>query len=128
MIDRALSKILISRGKLQLLGVACLNLAAKYTEDRGKSPIVEDLAEITDNAYKPRQILEVTSYTVLLTTQRVPHNMHVQMEKDVLHCLDFELSVPTVHAFLTRFLRCGPSNQQEGALAQACIPSFANEP
>ena len=64
LIDRSLSKIVISRGQLQLLGVACLNLAAKYAEDRGKSPVVEDLAEITDNAYKPREILEVNSYTL----------------------------------------------------------------
>jgi len=98
LIDRTLSKILVLRGQLQLLGVACLNLAAKYAEDRGKSPLVEDLAEITDRAYTSQEIL--------------------QMEKDVLDCLDFELSLPTAHAFLTRFLRCGPSGKQERALAQ----------
>merc|ERR1712032_552902 len=85
-------------------GVASLNLAAKYTEDRGRSPLVEDLAEITDNAYTPREILK--------------------MEKTVLECLDFELSVPTAHAFLMRFLRCGPSNKQEGALAEYMSEMF----
>lgn len=59
LIDRTLSKILVLRGQLQLLGVACLNLAAKYAEDRGKSPLVEDLAEITDRAYTSQEILQV---------------------------------------------------------------------
>lgn len=98
LIDRTLSLLLVPRNKLQLLGVACLNLAAKYTEDRGKTPLLEDLAEITDNAYTPRQI--------------------VRMEKKVLQVLNFELSLPNAFVFLARFLRCGPSNTEERVLAE----------
>ena len=98
LIDRTLSKINILRVDLQLLGVTCLHLAAKYMEDRGTSPTVEEFAEVTDYSCQIQEILE--------------------MEKTVLQCLDFELNIPTAHAFLTRFLRCGPSSQQEGALAE----------
>ena len=97
LIDRTLSEIVVPRARLQLLGVACAHLAAKYTEHRGTSPTAEEFAEITDNSCTPQEILE--------------------MERTVLRCLDFELTFPTAHSFLTRFLRCGPSSKQEGALA-----------
>lgn len=97
LIDRTLSKMFIPRARLQLLGVACAHLAAKYTEDRGTSPTAEEFAEITDNSFTAWEILK--------------------MERTVLRCLDFELTFPTAHSFLTRFLLCGPSSKKEGALA-----------
>ena len=57
----------ITKSHLQLLGVSCLNLAAKYEEDRGTTPPLDDLAEITDNAYNVRQIIKVNRYTRMRT-------------------------------------------------------------
>lgn len=48
-IDRYLSSKEINRDKLQLLGIACLLIAAKYEEIC--PPQVEELCYITDNTY-----------------------------------------------------------------------------
>lgn len=48
-IDRYLSGNVISRQKLQLLGVACMMIAAKYEEIC--APQVEEFCYITDNTY-----------------------------------------------------------------------------
>lgn len=48
-IDRYLSGNVISRQKLQLLGVACMMIASKYEEIC--APQVEEFCYITDNTY-----------------------------------------------------------------------------
>ncbi|CAJ1972741.1 unnamed protein product [Sphenostylis stenocarpa] len=87
-IDRFLSLNVLSRQKLQLLGVASMLIASKYEEI--KPPEVEDFCYITDNTYSKEEV--------------------VNMEADVLKALKFELGGPTVKTFLRRFCRVG----QEG--------------
>uniref|UniRef100_A0ACD5TKD7 Uncharacterized protein n=1 Tax=Avena sativa TaxID=4498 RepID=A0ACD5TKD7_AVESA len=81
-IDRYLSRKHISRHKLQLLGVSCLLIAAKYEEIC--APQVEELCYITDNTYIKDEVL--------------------QMEASILSCLKFEMTAPTAKCFLRRFL------------------------
>ncbi|KMZ59955.1 Cyclin-A2-1 [Zostera marina] len=82
-LDRFLSKKAIFRDRLQLLGVASLFIASKYEEL--KAPPVERFRELTANTYTSVDILE--------------------MEKRILKCLEFRISVPTTKTFLRRFLR-----------------------
>lgn len=72
-LDRFLSMRKIQREELQLLGIACLYIAAKYEEIN--PPHVEKFAYVTDNACNAEDIVAV--------------------EAEVLCCLHFRLSVPT---------------------------------
>ncbi|KAI3773738.1 hypothetical protein L1987_48269 [Smallanthus sonchifolius] len=82
-IDRFLSKNVLNRQRLQLLGVSSMLIASKYEEI--SPPHTEDFCYITDNTY---------------TKQKV-----VKMEADVLKALNFEMGNPTVKTFLRRFSR-----------------------
>ncbi|KAG8067562.1 hypothetical protein GUJ93_ZPchr0005g15725 [Zizania palustris] len=82
-IDRYLSGKVISKQRLQLLGVTCLLIAAKYEEIC--PPQVEELCYITDNTYTKDEVL--------------------RMEASILNYLEFEMTVPTIKCFLRRFIR-----------------------
>lgn len=82
-IDRYLSNNVVNRQRLQLLGVTCMLIAAKYEEIC--APQVEEFCYITDNTYFRDEVL--------------------QMESQVLQHLHFELSSPTIKSFLRRFIR-----------------------
>ncbi|KAJ8773374.1 hypothetical protein K2173_028551 [Erythroxylum novogranatense] len=82
-IDRYLSGNKMNRQKLQLLGVACMMIAAKYEEIC--APQVEEFCYITDNTYFRDEVLE--------------------MESAVLNYLKFEMMAPTAKCFLRRFVR-----------------------
>ncbi|KAJ9509075.1 A-type cyclin [Haematococcus lacustris] len=86
-IDRFLSLYPVQRSQLQLVGVACMWIAAKYEEIY--PPNVTDFCYITDNTYSKEQM--------------------VQMEETVLKRLSYELTVPTAKTFLRRLLQvCNP--------------------
>ncbi|CAL5386898.1 unnamed protein product [Camellia sinensis] len=82
-IDRYLSGNVIQRQRLQLLGVACMMIAAKYEEIC--APQVEEFCYVADNTYFKKEVL--------------------QMESSVLNYLKFEMSAPTAGCFLTWFVR-----------------------
>lgn len=84
-VDRYLSLNVLSRQRLQLLGVAAMLVAAKYEEI--KPPEVEEFCYITDNTYSKEEV--------------------VNMEAEILKALKFELGGPTVKTFLRRFSRVG---------------------
>lgn len=84
LIDRYLNLESILRGKLQLVGVAALFIACKFEEVY--PPEVRDFVYITDNAYNREQVLK--------------------METSILTALNYEVLVPTVHHFLSRYLNC----------------------
>jgi hypothetical protein len=71
--DHYLSKALIARSKLQLLGIACLLIACKYEEIL--VPCVADLVFVTDNAYSSQDVFK--------------------MEEDVLKQLEFNIVIPS---------------------------------
>ncbi|XP_061352633.1 cyclin-A1-4-like [Gastrolobium bilobum] len=81
-IDRYLSGNAMHRQRLQLLGVACMLIAAKYEEIC--APKVEEFCYITDNTYSKEQVF--------------------QMESAVLNFLKFEITAPTARCFLRRFI------------------------
>ncbi|XP_078180191.1 uncharacterized protein LOC144574179 isoform X2 [Carex rostrata] len=83
LVDRFLSMNKIERQRLQLLGVTCMLIASKYEETR--APHVRDLCLLTCNSYNENEVL--------------------QMERQVLSVVGYNLSVPTIKTFLRRFLR-----------------------
>ncbi|KAL1214570.1 Cyclin-A1-2 [Cardamine amara subsp. amara] len=104
-VDRYLSGNVISKQKLQLLGVSCMMIAAKYEEVC--VPQVEDFCYITDNTYSRNEILE--------------------MESSVLNYLKFELSTPTAKCFLRRFLRAAQGKKEVPSLQFECVASYLTE-
>lgn len=89
-IDRFLERKEIERSRLQLLGVTALSLASKYEEIY--PPTISDLVRICDNAYTETQI--------------------VDMEFEILGKLNYNITVPTSHTFLVRFLKAGHANRK----------------
>merc|ERR1712126_410505 len=79
-IDRFLSYMAVQRSKLQLVGAACMFIAAKYEEIY--PPDVSEFVYITDDTYSKRQVL--------------------RMEHLVLRVLGFDLSVPTTYLFINK--------------------------
>lgn len=80
-LDRFLSMNILSRQRLQLLGVSSMLIASKYEEIT--PPHVEDFCYITDNTYRRDEV--------------------VKMEADILKSLNFEMGNPTAKTFLRRF-------------------------
>uniref|UniRef100_A0A0E0NRB4 Cyclin N-terminal domain-containing protein n=1 Tax=Oryza rufipogon TaxID=4529 RepID=A0A0E0NRB4_ORYRU len=88
-VDRFLSRNVVNRERLQLLGTSALFVASKY-EDRCH-PSARFFSSITADTY---------------TTQQV-----VAMEANILSFLNFQMGSPTVITFLRRFLfSCRGSN------------------
>lgn len=82
-IDRFLSLVDVRRNKLQLVGVTSMLIAAKYEEIY--APQIDEFCYITDNTYPRDSVLE--------------------MEKEMLAALDFDLTQPTTKTFLRRFIK-----------------------
>ncbi len=89
-IDRYLERATITRQNLQLLGVTALFLASKYEEIY--PPEISDLIYICDNAYDKEQILF--------------------MEESILKVLHYNMTIPSPHAFLVRFLKAAHADRQ----------------
>ncbi len=89
-IDRYLEKADISRQKLQLLGVTALLLASKYEEIY--PPEIGDFIYICDRAYDKEQILD--------------------MEQTILKVLCYQMTIPSAHAFLVRFLKAAHADRK----------------
>lgn len=88
-IDRFLEDNRVRRSKLQLVGVAALLVASKYEEIY--PPELRDLVYITDRAYNKQEILE--------------------MESQIAVALDYNLTLPTTHSFLCRFLKAAHADR-----------------
>ncbi len=85
----------VSRGKLQLAGVAAMWVAAKYEEIY--APNAGQFCYITDNTYSKEQL--------------------AAMEEQLLAALDFRLTAPTVKTFLRRFLQACVADERLHYLA-----------
>eukprot|EP00795_Rhopilema_esculentum_P000843 gene843-10587_t len=81
-IDRFLSCMSVLRGKLQLVGTACMLIASKFEEIY--PPEVSEFVYITDDTYTAKQVL--------------------RMENLILKTLKFDLSAPTALNFLERYI------------------------
>lgn len=91
LLDRFLEKQKVARNKLQLVGVTCMMLAAKYEEIY--PPEVRDWIYICDSAYTRNQIL--------------------QMEPLVLNRLGFRLAAVTPFAFVRRFSKAAGHQDEQ---------------
>ena len=96
LIDRYLSKAVVKRQLLQLVGVTAMLIASKY-EDIYPPPI-GDFVYITDNAYTQQDILE--------------------MEHDILRTLEFNVTFPSAFLFLNRYARLAKADDMTMALAR----------
>jgi len=94
-IDRFLSFMAVQRSKLQLVGTACMFIAAKYEEIY--PPDVSEFVYITDDTYNKRQVL--------------------RMEHLVLKVLEFDLSVPTAHLFVNKMCQMIPTEEKVRSLS-----------
>ena len=99
LIDRFLNKKSVSKYQLQLLGVTCLFLAAKYEEIY--PPEFSKFLKICENAYSKSQV--------------------VLMEKELLKVVDFKVNVPTAWVFFTKYAECAGLHRLEACLAQYMI-------
>ncbi|XP_077251039.1 cyclin A1;1 [Tasmannia lanceolata] len=104
-IDRFLSGNVMNRQRLQLLGVACMLIAAKYEEIC--APQVEEFCYITDNTYFKDEVL--------------------QMEAAVLKYLKFEMTVPTAKCFLRRFVRAAQGSNEVPMLQLEFLANYLAE-
>lgn len=89
-IDRYLSKTEVSRPKLQLVGVTALLIASKYEEIY--PPELRDLVYICDRAYSKVEILD--------------------MEEIILKKLEYQITIPSAHAFLVRYLKAAHADKK----------------
>ena len=80
-IDRYLSKNLVGKEQIQVIGVAAMLIATKYEEIY--PPQLKDFVYITDNNCDANDILE--------------------MEKRILFELDFDIQLTSSYRFLERF-------------------------
>ncbi|EGD72381.1 cyclin A [Salpingoeca rosetta] len=94
-IDRFLSNMAVQRSKLQLVGVTCMLLAAKYEEIY--PPSVNEFVYITDNTYRREQVLK--------------------MEHVVLKVLRFDMGACTALTFLVRFIHAASATPPSHCLA-----------
>ncbi|GAV71922.1 Cyclin_N domain-containing protein/Cyclin_C domain-containing protein, partial [Cephalotus follicularis] len=104
-IDRYLSGNVLNRRQLQLLGVACMMIAAKYEEIC--APQVEEFCYITDNTYFKEELL--------------------QMESAVLNYLKFEMTAPTANCFLRRFVRASEGITKVPSMQLECLANYLAE-
>eukprot|EP00578_Thalassiosira_sp_NH16_P029983 CAMPEP_0181080934 /NCGR_PEP_ID=MMETSP1071-20121207/2835_1 /TAXON_ID=35127 /ORGANISM="Thalassiosira sp., Strain NH16" /LENGTH=377 /DNA_ID=CAMNT_0023162451 /DNA_START=209 /DNA_END=1342 /DNA_ORIENTATION=+ len=89
-IDRYLAKTEVSRPKLQLVGVTSLLIASKYEEIY--PPELRDLVYICDRAYSKLEILD--------------------MEEIILKKLEYQITIPSAHAFLVRYLKAAHADKK----------------
>jgi cyclin B len=81
LIDRYLEAVVVTRNKLQLVGIACLMMVCKLEEIY--PPMLKDYLSVCDNAYSKAELL--------------------RMEGDILIALNFELVQATPSDFLSAF-------------------------
>ncbi|KAM1224984.1 hypothetical protein ACFX2G_044758 [Malus domestica] len=104
-VDRYLSGNVMHRKQLQLLGVACMMIAAKYEEII--APEVEQFCYFTDNTYVKEEVL--------------------QMESSVLNHLKFEMTAPTAMCFLRRFCFAAQKTSEVPSEHFWCLASYIAE-
>ncbi|XP_060672933.1 cyclin-A1-4-like [Ziziphus jujuba] len=102
-IDRYLSDNLMSMKYLQLLGIACMLIAAGYVEI--SPPDVEEFCN--DNAFSRKDVLE--------------------MKTSVLHYLKFERTAPTTISFLKRFVCAAQATSEVPSAQMVCLAKYITE-
>ncbi|GJP37797.1 hypothetical protein CLOM_g22206 [Closterium sp. NIES-68] len=104
-VDSFLSCHTVPRSQLQLLGISCMLIAAKFEEIY--APQVDEFCYITDNTYTRHEVL--------------------QMESRVLNHLAFDLSKPTTKTFLRRYIRVAQTSLKDPSLKLEFLGNFFSE-
>ncbi|QRV82030.1 Cyclin, N-terminal domain [Ceratobasidium sp. AG-Ba] len=104
LVDRMLSIRVVSLSRLQLVGVTCMFIAAKYEEIM--APSVKHFVECADSAYTEKDILDAEQY--------------------VLRVLGWDCSYPNVMTFLRRVSKAEDFDDQTRSVAKffveiACV-------
>jgi len=89
----------VKKSRLRLVGVACILIASKYEEIY--PPEIRDLIHLTERAYLKHDVLE--------------------MENDILQTLNFDITIPTAHTFLCRFLKAAHADRFSHYLIRTCL-------
>ncbi|KAF9450329.1 A/B/D/E cyclin [Macrolepiota fuliginosa MF-IS2] len=114
-VDRFLSRRVVSLGKLQLVGVTAMFIAAKYEEIL--APSVEEFVFMTENGYTKEEILKGERIVLQTLEFRVSHycSPYSWMRK-ISKADDYDIQTRTLSKFLTevtlldhRFLKVKPS-------------------
>lgn len=106
LLDRYLSKVVILRAKLQLIGVTALFIACKFEEIF--PPEVRDCVYITDFAYEREDVLKTESH--------------------MLGELNYEIFVPTGYHFITLYLNSINASERTRMMAQYYAERNLQEP
>lgn len=80
LLDRYSAKEIIHRTKYQLIGITCMLIAVKISEDYDYNISIENLSSYTDYAYTPSEIID--------------------MELEIVKSLDYEILVPLSIEFI----------------------------
>ncbi|CAA9997784.1 unnamed protein product [Nesidiocoris tenuis] len=96
LVDLFLSKHVINRDRLQLVGAACLFVACKY--DERLPPSLDDFMATCDNQYQATEFLK--------------------MEVMILRTVDYSLGIPLSYRFLRRYARCAKYDMPTLTLAR----------
>lgn len=104
-VDRFLALQPVDRSRLQLVGVVCMLVAAKYWEIY--PPTIDDFVYISDHTYDKQQVLS--------------------MERSVLQALRFQLTVPTAWEFGRRLHSLCGMSAVEGHLMEYVMEAFMQE-
>lgn len=90
-LDLYLTRVIIKRDTLQLIGSTALFIACKF--DERTPPYVDDFLYICDDAYNRKELLA--------------------MEIKILKEIDFDLGVPLSYRFLRRYARCAKVGMED---------------
>jgi cyclin B len=125
LIDRYLEREEVSRPKLQLVGVTSLLIASKYEEIY--PPELRDLVYICDRAYTRQDVSTLARDRVAVSLFTRPMNLPnspccislfrlslqiIEMEEEILKTLEYQITIPSAHAFLVRFLKAGHADKK----------------
>ncbi|XP_071547226.1 G2/mitotic-specific cyclin-B3-like isoform X2 [Panulirus ornatus] len=90
-VDLYLSKVIIKRDVLQLIGSTAMFIACKF--DERTPPYVDDFLYICDDAYKRKELLS--------------------MEIKILQVIGYDLGIPLSYRFLRRYARCAKMSMED---------------
>nr|CAD7193970.1 unnamed protein product [Timema douglasi] len=96
MVDLFLTKAMVEKDDLQLVGAAAAFVSAKF--DERLPPVIDDFLYICDGAYTRNELLA--------------------MEIKLLKTLDFDLGIPLSYRFLRRYARCAKTSMPTLTLAR----------
>lgn len=96
LVDTYLSKQIVTKEVLQLVGAASLFLACKF--DERCPPLIEDFLYICDDAYNRREF--------------------ILMEQSIFRTIDFDIGMPLSYRFLRRYSKCARASMETLTLAR----------